>query len=340
MAPEPKALSPMPILQAMGAFRLTDALRAAINLNLFTRIGEGHDRAASLAQACNASTRGTEILADFLTVAGLLLKSDGRYSLSPEAAAFLDRRSPACIASAVDFWGMEWQLAAAGNLTESVRRGGAPQVIHDPKVWVTFARAMAPMMRMPAQYVAEHLVGANLDQGGSVLDIAGGHGLYGIAIAQRCPAVQVTLVDAEQVGVVAKENAAAAGVAARYQVRGGSALPGSKGEVNFGSGHKLILVTNFLHHFGPPTIEAFLKKCRAALAPRGRLLALDFVPNPDRVSPPFPAAFSLTMLADTAEGRAYTETEYRGFFTAAGFSSLERHDLPGMPATAFISDLS
>lgn len=329
----------MPILQAMGAFRLTDALRAAVSLDLFTRIGEGHDRADSLARACGASARGTEILADFLTVSGFLLKSDGRYRLSPEAAAFLDQRSPACIAGAVNFWGLEWQLAAAGSLTESVRRGGAPQTIHDPAVWVTFARAMAPMMRMPAQFVAENLTPVALQQGGSVLDIAGGHGLYGIAVAQRFPKVQVTLVDAAEVGAVAQENAAAAGVAVRYQVRGGSALPGTSGEVSFGAGHKLILVTNFLHHFGAPMIEAFLKKCHAALAPGGRLLALDFVPNPDRVSPPFPAAFSLTMLADTAEGRAYTEAEYRGFFAAAGFPALQRYDIPGMPMTALVSDL-
>ncbi|MGH9520558.1 MAG: hypothetical protein ACRD2D_12950, partial [Terriglobales bacterium] len=60
-------------------------------------------------------------------------------------------------------------------------------------------------------------------------------------------------------------------------------------------------------------------------------------PNPDRVSPPFPAAFSLTMLADTAEGRAYTEAEYRAMFSAAGFGEVERHDLPGLPATAMIA---
>lgn len=329
----------MPILQAMGAFRQSEALKAALDLDLFTHLGQGRNTVPALAQAAQASERGVEILADYLTVAGFLLKKDGRYSLSPESAAFLDRGSPACIADSMAWWGTEWQHAASNDLTGAVRRGGSEQVIFDPSAWVTFARAMAPLMRLPAQFVAEHLAAPGLKVSDKVLDIAGGHGLYGISVAQRFPQARITLVDAEVVGVVARENAVRAGVPDRYQVRGGSALPDSPGEVAFGEGYGLVLVTNFLHHFSVATNQAFLAKCRAALAPGGRLLVLDFVPNPDRVSPPFPAAFSLNMLADTAAGRAYTEAEYRGMFAAAGFPDFTRHDLPALPMTALISDL-
>lgn len=337
MPPEAAVISPMPIVQMMGAYQQSLAIKAALDFDLFTHVGAGRDNARDLALACGASERGVEILADYLTVARLLQKENGHYRLSPEAAIFLDRRSPACLADTMGWWSLEMQNLPIAGLTDAVRRGGAQQVIHDPSRWVTFARAMAPMMRMPAQYIAENLAAPGLKASDKVLDIAGGHGLYGIAVAQRFPQAQVTLLDADVVGAVARENAAQAGVAARYQVRAGSALPGSQGEVPFGEDNGLILVTNFLHHFSERTNAAVLAKCRAALAPGGRVLVLDFVPNPDRISPPFPAAFSLTMLADTAEGRAYTEAEYRSMFSAAGFGDFERHDLPGLPATAMIA---
>lgn len=325
--------SPLGIFQMMNAFQQTAALRAAVELELFSHIGAGDTSAAEMARAAKADARGMGILADYLVVHGLLTKSGDRYGLTPESGLFLDKRSPAYIGGAVEWHGMLLERGDFNRLTDAVRHGGAPQVIAQPDVWVVFARAMAPMMRMPAAFVAEHLAGA-VAGGGKVLDIAGGHGLYGIAVAQRHKNAEITLVDAEPVTAVAIENATAAGVADRYHTLPGSALPGSGGEVDFGDGYKLILITGFLHHFSPEVIEALLRKARAALAPGGQVIALDFVPNPDRVSPPMPASFSLIMLAETAHGQAYTFDEYQRMFAAAGFPKLERRDLPGLPMTA------
>ncbi len=71
-------------------------------------------------------------------------------------------------------------------------------------------------------------------------------------------------------------------------------------------GYDVILLTNFLHHFDVPTNEKLLRKVYAALAPGGHAVALEFVPNDDRISPPMSAKFSLVMLANTVSGDAYT----------------------------------
>ena len=70
--------------------------------------------------------------------------------------------------------------------------------------------------------------------------------------------------------------------------------------------------------------------------PRGRAATLEFVPNEDRVSPPGPAAFSLTMLATTASGDAYTRSELYGMYREAGYSSTEAHPVPNGPHTVVI----
>jgi ubiquinone/menaquinone biosynthesis C-methylase UbiE len=156
-----------------------------------------------------------------------------------------------------------------------------------------------------------------------VLDVAAGHGLYGIAFARQNPRTEVVALDWPGVLEVAKENARAAGVAERYQTIEGSAF-----EAAFGDGYDLVLLTNFLHHFDPPTCEGLLRKAHAALAEGGRAVTLEFVPNEDRVTPPIPASFSLTMLASTPAGDAYTFAELERMFANAGFTHSELHHLP------------
>jgi len=115
-------------------------------------------------------------------------------------------------------------------------------------------------------------------------------------------------------------------VASRYQLK-----PGSAFDVDFEGPYDIILLTNFLHHFNPSTNIDLLRKCHDALAPGGMAAALEFVPNPDRVSPPMTASFALIMLATTREGDAYTFPEYQGMFSEAGFVDVALTDVPPSP---------
>ena len=99
------APSPALVFDTLMAYQRTAALRAAIELDLFRAIGEGPWDVASLAQRCSASERGIRILCDYLTVIGLLGKEDGRYVHNSTSRAFLDPRSPACVASTARFLG-------------------------------------------------------------------------------------------------------------------------------------------------------------------------------------------------------------------------------------------
>jgi 2-polyprenyl-3-methyl-5-hydroxy-6-metoxy-1,4-benzoquinol methylase len=166
-----------------------------------------------------------------------------------------------------------------------------------------------------------------------VLDIAAGHGLFGIEIARQNPQARVTGLDWAPVLRVALENAKKAGVHERYNM-----LPGSAFEVDYGGPYDAVLLTNFLHHFDVPTNVALLKKVRAALAPGGRAATLEFVPNEDRVSPPQPAAFSMTMLTTTASGDAYTLRELTSMYSDAGFKNITGYPIPMSPHTVVMGE--
>src|SRR6266446_3150372 len=329
MTPEPQPTAPPTpalLFDTLNAHQRTEAIKTGIELDLFTEIAHGKTTVAEIAKACDASERGTRILCDFLVIIGFLTKQNGAYGLTPDSAMFLDKHSPAYMGSVIDFILSPMLTDNFKHLTEAVKKGGAagetqPLEPEHP-IWVKFARAMAPMMAMPSQQLAR-LVDKDANQSLRILDIAAGHGLFGLAFAKQNPQAEITAVDWLNVLEVAKENAQSAGVSDCYHTR-----PGSAFDVDYGDGYDIVLLTNFLHHFDVPTCENLLRKVNASLAKGGRAVTLEFVPNDDRVTPPQAAAFSMMMLGATPGGDAYTFAELQQMFSNAGFTRSELHELP------------
>jgi 2-polyprenyl-3-methyl-5-hydroxy-6-metoxy-1,4-benzoquinol methylase len=315
------------------AYQRTAALRAAIELGVFTAIGDGAGTVPAIAAQCKASERGTRILCDYMTVVGFLTKRGNVYQLTPSSAVFLSQRSPAYLGGVMAFLGASELVHHFDDLASTIRRGSVAQsdstVTDENPLWQTFARTMMPMMMPPAQAIADILGVAG---GGpmKVLDIAAGHGIFGIAIAQKNPQAEIVAVDWAGVLTVATENAATMGVASRHQ-----ALAGDAFKVEWGAGYDVALMTNFLHHFDTATCTALLKKVAASLKRGGRIAILEFVPNEDRVSPPLAAMFAMQMLGDTPSGDVYTLADLTAMLEAAGFSTVSSHPLQG-PETVVV----
>jgi ubiquinone/menaquinone biosynthesis C-methylase UbiE len=320
----------------MSAFQLSAALKSAVELDVFTKVAEGRKTAAEISEACGASERGIRILCDTLTVVGFFTKANGEYSVTEATDMFLNRNSRAFLGSAVEFLMSPAQKRGWDDLTSAVKNGGSNvtgEASLDPEspMWVTFARAMMPLMFPAAQKMAE-LSGFEPDRRIKILDIAAGHGIFGITFATRFPNAEVYALDWKNVLSVATENAEKFGVADRHHL-----IPGSAFDADLGDGYDLVLLTNFLHHFDPETCETLLRRLHAALNENGKVMTLEFVPNDDRISPPPEALFSLVMLAATPSGDAYTFAELERMFTNAGFSRSEIVSLDPVPQHLVIS---
>jgi hypothetical protein len=327
--------TPERIFNIFTAYQQSGVLRGAIELDIFTAIGEGNTTVESLAKRCQASQRGIRTLADYLTVMGLLTKNGTTYGVAADAAMFLDKRSQTYVGSAIHFLGGNALIDTFKDVAGAVRKGGttlpgAGTVEPENPIWVDFARAMAPLMFPNAQAMA-NIVGTTATKS-KVLDIAAGHGIFGILMAAKNPNAHIVALDWAKVLEVAEENARQFNVIDRW-----TKLPGDALSVDYGTDYDLILLTNFLHHFSPADCEKILRKAHAALKSTGRLMTLEFVPNDDRVSPPVPAMFSMIMLTGTQSGDAYTFAELDKMMRNAGFSKSELHDLPGLPQNVIVS---
>jgi SAM-dependent methyltransferase len=332
----PKA-SPERIFNTLNGYQETAALKTAIELDIFTAVAGGAQDAEAIAEKVKASERGVRILCDYLTIHGFLSKEGKSYRLAEDAAMFLNRHSPAYLGTVLGFMSHEWNANNFVRLTEAVRHGGAVNPDGDnlrpnDETWVAFANSMGPMMMPAAGYIAE-IVGCTTGKPMKVLDIAAGHGMFGITIAKQNPNAEITALDWPAVLEVAKENAERHGVAGQYSVKAGSAF-----DLELGGGYDYVLLTNIFHHFDEATCEKLMRRVHAALKPGGKAVTLEFVPNEDRVSPATPAAFSLIMLVHTDHGEAYTYAEYSSMFARAGFGKTTMHASPGIAEAVLVSE--
>ena len=329
-------VSPELFWDTISGYQRTAALKAAIELEIFTAIDSGNLTATAIADSTDSSARGVRILCDSLTVLGFLIKSGDAYHLTPSSATFLSKNSPMYIGSITDFITSDYLKRGFDTATEAVRGGGtvvSGEASLDPEapMWVTFAKAMMPMMFPAAEAISAH-IGGDSGRTLKVLDIAAGHGIFGVTVAKNFPNSEIHAVDWKNVLEVARENAEKFGVSGRYHTIEGSAF-----EVDFGEGYDVVLLTNFLHHFDLPTCETILKKINAALKDDGKLFTLEFIPNDDRVSPPQEALFAFVMLAGTPAGDAYTFAELRSMCENAGFGRNEHVPIPPTPQHLVIS---
>ena len=323
----PPPADPGIVMGEVMIYQRTEALNAALNLEIFTHVAAGVNTAAALAAKIGAAERGVRILCDFLAISGMLTKQGNTYGLGATANVFLDKSKPSYMGGIANFLLHPYHRGGFANLTQIVRDGGyvsrSQDSVYDEGFWVDFAQHMAPITGTVAGIAARELAGLAPKK---VLDISAGHGMFGIELAKAVSGAEIVALDSPAVLAVAKENAVKFGVGDRYTLR-----PGSAFEVDLGSGYDLILVPNFLHHFDTDMCVGFLKKAKAALKPGGTVAIVEFVPNPDRVTPPMAAGFALTMLAQTAAGDAYTFDELASMLTSAGFRDAKLTELKPSP---------
>src|SRR5215218_9158487 len=152
--------SPQLFIETITAYQNTGALKAAIDLGLFTAIGGTPATAAEMAARCQCPERGIRILSDFMVILGFLTKDGTHYVLTPDSAVFLDQNSPAYAGGSAQFL-LAPDIADGFDHLDCTIRSGRLHTSEfgttapDHSVWVEFARSMGPLMITAARGTAE-----------------------------------------------------------------------------------------------------------------------------------------------------------------------------------------
>jgi hypothetical protein len=116
--------SPKLFMAAIQAYQRTAALKAALDLDLFTTIGTSQLTARELATRCETSERGMRIFCDYLVASGFLLKDEHAYALTADSDTFLNRHSPAYLGVVAGFLLSPQWTDSFKDVAAAVRKGG------------------------------------------------------------------------------------------------------------------------------------------------------------------------------------------------------------------------
>ena len=320
-------VTPERILQLAWGYAPPLVLEAAIRYGVFDQLDKGPTNLDQLAQATGTSKRGLAAIANVLVGLNFLSKDQNEiYSLTAESSAFLVSTKPSFQGGVIRHTS-EQLLPRWLKLNEVVATGKPVRAVNQEQSGGEFFHAFVadifPMSYGAARELAGHL---NLAAGAaaSVLDLAAGSGVWGIAIAQSAENVRVTAVDWPEVIDVTKKTVAKFGLSERYTF-----VEGDLSTADFGSGHTVATLGHILHSEGVERSKDLLARTFEALAPGGTIAIQEFLVNVDRTGPLSGLIFAVNMLVNTDTGDTFAFEEISGWLIEAGFVDPRTLTAPG-----------
>jgi (2Fe-2S) ferredoxin len=306
--------------QMIRGYMPSRCLLTALELDIFTAVGDGAS-AEQVGMRIKANARATGMLLNALVSLGLLRKSGDEYQNTPDSARYFVQGSKDNhrdgLLHTVNIW-HRWS-----TMTDAVRSGTRVPIGRDdnPEWTRNFIAGMQRIAKDRAPQVVKAVGTSGVRR---ILDLGGGSGAYSIAFAKASADVRCEILDIPEVVPLAADYVSRAGVSEQVSLRAGDMLVD-----DFGFGNDLILLNAICHMFSEEQNRELFRRARHALAPDGRLVVQDFILNSNKTGPQWAALFSLNMLVSTGAGASYSEDEYTAWMQAAGFTGVERINLPG-----------
>jgi 3-hydroxy-5-methyl-1-naphthoate 3-O-methyltransferase len=321
-------VTPERIMQMAWGYVPPLVLEAAIRHRVFDVLDSGPKDLGEVQNATGASARGLTAIMNVLVGLNFLSKDEkGLYALTPESETFLVSTKPGfqggiirhCSEHLIPRWLHLNEVVGTGNPVSAVNQeqtGGT--FFHD------FVLDIFPMSYPAAQFLAQHLALGDIGEPVRMLDLAAGSGVWGIALAQSSPRIQVTALDWPEVIPLTQKTAARFGFSERFTF-----IEGDLNSAGFGSGYALATLGHILHSEGEALARRLLAKTFAALAGGGTIAIAEFLVNKERTGPLNGLFFAVNMLVNTQNGNTWSFEEIAAWLEEAGFINPRTLPSPG-----------
>jgi SAM-dependent methyltransferase len=290
-------------------------------LGVFDALHESPASSAELAERLSLDPLGAETLITTLLTMGYVEPDrDGRLRNSGVTERLLVSSSPESIATFVGAQGdLHWQVLSL--LPEAVRDGSA-YAMHeerrgDSERWAAYIRGLFEISR------PEHEANAALvpvKDPRRMVDVAGGHGAFSMAMCRRHPGLQATVLDLPPSAAVGRRIVDEQGFSDRVSFSEGDVF-----ELGLGEDLDVVSIFNLIHHLPEERDRELCRMAREALRPGGCLVIGDSArPEPGEEVSEHGAISSLLFYA-WSHSRNFTPTEIRSWMREAGFGEVEAH---------------
>lgn len=317
-------VDPTPIFEHFRGSYGSELLTAAVaHFDLFGRLAETPQAPDVLAENLGLARRPAVVLFTALRAMGLLeLNQAGQFV--PTALA--QHLRPGSEFDVSDYVGLAATAPGVLEMVERLRsnrpagldeggagaafiyRQGVRSAMEESELARHFTLALAGRAKNVAPVLAERIP---LNDATTLLDVAGGTGIYSVALLRKNPQLRAIVVDRPEVLRVAEEFTAEYEVADRAQTLAvdmfTDPLPAAD----------VVLLSNVLHDWDEPECRALVQRCADVLPVGGRLLIHDVLLN-DELDGPLPIALYSAALFTLTEGRAYSGAEFGGWLREAG----------------------
>jgi SAM-dependent methyltransferase len=311
--------APDPFLDTFTGLVAARAVTTAVMLGVFDALHEAPATPDELAERLGLDPLGAETLLATLAALGYVEGEGGRVN-TDVSERLLVSTSPESIATFIGHQGdLHWQVLDL--LPEAVREGRAYSMHEerrdDAERWEAYIRGLFEISR-PEQEANAALVGVESPQ--RLVDVAGGHGGFAMAMCRRHPGLRATVLDLPPSAAVGRKIVAEQGFADRVEFREGDVF-----ELGLGENLDVVSVFNLIHHLPEERDRELVRMARAALRPGGALVIGDSArPEPGGQMSAHGAVSSLLFYA-WSHSRNFSPSEVRGWLEDAGFEDVQVH---------------
>jgi len=316
---------PTPIGEAMYSMPIARSLQVAQRTGILAALAEGPREPAELAEHLGLQKTGTERVLDVIASLGhVKQRPDGRYEMTAGGRPWLDPRSDTYLgdflADTAHYW--DW-YAGLEDLVRDGRHVELHEKAADDPYWQSYIRGQYQVARLSSAEVAKAIP---LARGAhQVLDVAGAHGEFSMALCRRHEGLRATIVDLPGSVRVGEQIVAEAGMADHLRH-----LVGDMFEVDYDGHYDGALAFNIIHHLSPEQARALFARIRAVLRPGAPLAVLDLYDRPGgqraNLASILGLFFHLTSGADT-----YTVDEVSHWLRESGYSYVEAKSFRTLP---------
>src|SRR3954471_7706988 len=320
---------PVPVGQAMFGMPLARSLQVAQRTGILTALAERPHSAAELAERLGLQPTATALLLDLIASLGHVELQGDRYAMSSRARRWLDPSSDTYVGDFVDDTGHYWEWWEG---LEDLVRDGRSVELHDrgpdDPYWRSYIRGQYQLARLSSDDVAKGIALASEPQ--SVLDVAGGHGEFSMALCRRHQGLQARIVDLPGSARIGRQIVADAGMSDRV-----SHVEGDMFETDLDGPHDGALCFNIVHHLPPEQARTLFNRARSVLHEGAPLCILDLYDRPPGDRPDSTSIlglfFHLTSGADT-----YTREEVAQWLADSGFGPAKVRTFRTLPGLALL----